>query len=1341
MKNSNNYKSMVIIGAILTAMIVSLQSYSQPSSSLVFEGPDGKLQYTPFANRGQTNEVNIIPDFSWAGYKFSQEPIPDVPVVAVLEPIEGDNRAHIQQKIDEVSQLPIQANGFRGAILLMPGLYEVSGPLYMREDGVVLRGSGQMHANQSGTELYASGEYKYRVINVQGSAMVAPTEPLTLVNAKFTDETIIIDGADNEPAWGTTEAQFVDKVHEVMAGQTATNTAEFRALWDKEFLYFFFKVFDDSPSPVTASDDGVLWRKDGLEIWFDGQNRHVHVGANIRSLEGNFQLRKNYNWNMTGWFGQEMQGDGAFFLENGMEWAEIPFFDDNNEQIGYIVELAIPWIATHQLNQSVVDAISYGDRISLDVSLVDEDPAVSTSARKSVVLWGGGPEGKSHPFFGSTFWGDLALTAINDTTLLEFKIGELDVKELEGLVVNNPVAEDGAILLVAEMLGLNGIHIKPNNPDATVSVTVNGEVVEQEYLPAISLNNGDLIIATVVAEDGITTGYYKVVINEETGLKTKSARVRITSDVPSGENTFQVADASGFAVGDLISVLRTPNQAWIDVLQMGQWGWTPESYRIPYERTIIAKQGNSITVDIPMVQAIEDQYGGGEIFHINTSSRVRNVGIENMLISSYYAHETDEEHALFAVEFNIAEDCWVRNVTALNIGKGLVNIVKGYRLTIEESAMVDPKSPISGGRRYSFNIEDGSFNLIQRCYARNGRHDYVMGSRVPGPNVFVDNIAEQTHSDIGPHHRYATGTLFDNIKGGEMRVRNRGGSGTGHGWAGAQTMFWNVHVTGNHDIWVSSPIAGMNWGIGSVAPNRTGDGFFESNDEHVLPRSLFFAQLEDRVGKDVVLAITTETQRNGRIYDALEAWQGIGQLQDNLPALVTKITVKSEDDLVAVVQGNTLQLDAEIQPATLTHNGVTWSIISGTGTAAISENGLLTAASSGTVTARATANDESGVSGSLLITIVENEVLITAITVTGVDNQQFVAQGETLQMIASVQPELATNKKIQWSVTNETGTASIDDNGLLSAITEGSIVVNAAATDGSGVSGTRQIFIVGDPVAVESITIAGSEGETQVVSGDSLQMAAHIYPADATNKNVSWSISNASGSATISQSGLLLAMKSGEVVVTATAKDGSNTTGSVQLEIVPATVTFSVDMASAQNFNPTSDKVYITGSMMGWAVPGLQEADQLMQATGENMIYSKTLQLDAGAYYYKYAINPGNNGFEWMGSPNREIIVAGDGAVLNIFGDFTDGQSTGVKGPLAGYLKIFPNPASKILYIQSESAIKSVELYSISGQKVISITSIEKNAKLDVSWLKKGIYILHVATGNDFITEKIILSE
>ena len=52
-------------------------------------------------------------------------------------------------------------------------------------------------------------------------------------------------------------------------------------------------------------------------------------------------------------------------------------------------------------------------------------------------------------------------------------------------------------------------------------------------------------------------------------------------------------------------------------------------------------------------------------------------------------------------------------------------------------------------------------------------------SQTPGPNVFLDSIATNAYSDIGPHHRYATGQLYDNISGDNINVRNRYNSGTG----------------------------------------------------------------------------------------------------------------------------------------------------------------------------------------------------------------------------------------------------------------------------------------------------------------------------------------------------------------------------------------------------------------------------------------------------------------------------------------------------------------------------------------------------------------------------------
>lgn len=83
-----------------------------------------------------------IPDFSFCGYKASEEPIPMVPVKVVVPLIKNDATATIQSAIDEVGKLPLAKNGFRGTVLLSKGTYEVSGQLRITQSGIVLRGFG-----------------------------------------------------------------------------------------------------------------------------------------------------------------------------------------------------------------------------------------------------------------------------------------------------------------------------------------------------------------------------------------------------------------------------------------------------------------------------------------------------------------------------------------------------------------------------------------------------------------------------------------------------------------------------------------------------------------------------------------------------------------------------------------------------------------------------------------------------------------------------------------------------------------------------------------------------------------------------------------------------------------------------------------------------------------------------------------------------------------------------------------------------------------------------------------------------------------------------------------------
>ncbi|OFX21053.1 MAG: hypothetical protein A2033_10530 [Bacteroidetes bacterium GWA2_31_9] len=178
---------------------------------------------------------------------------------------------------------------------------------------------------------------------------------------------------------------------------------------------------------------------------------------------------------------------------------------------------------------------------------------------------------------------------------------------------------------------------------------------------------------------------------------------------------------------------------------------------------------------------------------------------------------------------------------------------------------------------------------------------------------------------------------------------------------------------------------------------------------------------------------------------------------------VTSITVTSANDSTTIsTAGGTLQMSATVLPVDATNSTITWSVIDGTGHATISTSGLVTAVLTGTVTVRATANDGSGVFGEFNLTLNNQNpaVLVSSITVAGLNDSTTISTYHgTLQMIATVNPNNATDSTFVWSVVNGTGSATINSAGLLTAVSNGVVTVKATANDVSGVFGTIDITL------------------------------------------------------------------------------------------------------------------------------------------------------------------------------------------------------------------------------------------------------------------------------------------
>jgi uncharacterized protein YjdB len=267
---------------------------------------------------------------------------------------------------------------------------------------------------------------------------------------------------------------------------------------------------------------------------------------------------------------------------------------------------------------------------------------------------------------------------------------------------------------------------------------------------------------------------------------------------------------------------------------------------------------------------------------------------------------------------------------------------------------------------------------------------------------------------------------------------------------------------------------------------------------------------------------------------------------------VTNISVTGTGGATTITTDNgTLQLSASVLPTNASNNSVTWSFSNVAGQATISSTGLVTAITNGTVTARATANDGSGVSGYLTITISNQVIPVTGITVTGAGGATTItSHNGTLQLSASVLPTNASNNSVTWSFSNVAGQATISSAGLVTAINNGIVTARATANDGSGVSGYLTITISNQVIPVSSITVTGAGGASVIPAiGGTLQLYASVLPANATSKEITWSINNGTGQASINSSGIVTALDDGTVTAKATAKDGSGVTGTLEITI------------------------------------------------------------------------------------------------------------------------------------------------------------------------------------------------
>jgi len=252
----------------------------------------------------------------------------------------------------------------------------------------------------------------------------------------------------------------------------------------------------------------------------------------------------------------------------------------------------------------------------------------------------------------------------------------------------------------------------------------------------------------------------------------------------------------------------------------------------------------------------------------------------------------------------------------------------------------------------------------------------------------------------------------------------------------------------------------------------------------------------------------------------------VAECEVTVAIFVTGITLDQET-LNLTYGGDNGVLIATIAPENATDKTYTW--ISSNEDVATVEDGTVTPVGGGTTTISVITTDGGFVA--------ECEVTVN-VSVTGVtlNEESLILQANTTTsepLIATIEPENATNKNIIWTSDNEE-IATIDENGFITTLTVGGATITVTTEDGEFTDTcTLVVTISVNGVTLDKDTLSLTAG------GDTGELIATVTPIDAVITDVTWTSSN-EDVATV-EDGVVTPLTAGTTTITVTTVDGEFT--------------------------------------------------------------------------------------------------------------------------------------------------------------------------------------------------------
>ncbi len=197
-----------------------------------------------------------------------------------------------------------------------------------------------------------------------------------------------------------------------------------------------------------------------------------------------------------------------------------------------------------------------------------------------------------------------------------------------------------------------------------------------------------------------------------------------------------------------------------------------------------------------------------------------------------------------------------------------------------------------------------------------------------------------------------------------------------------------------------------------------------------------------------------------------------GAVHVGVPVESVALDITSAD----VILGDSLELNATVYPSNATEKDVIWSS-DNPAAVTVSDDGVVTAVGEGSAVITATTK-AFGKTASCTINVI---IPVTGVSLDTTSTELMV--GNTVQLIATVNPSNATNKAVTWTSSDDT-IATVSNNGVVTGVGEGTVTITVTTVDGQKTASCE--------VEVYDFIYGDVDKDRQVTNRDSAIIARHL---------------------------------------------------------------------------------------------------------------------------------------------------------------------------------------------------------------------------------------------------------